>query len=54
MEVSVTTGFVKTTSILSTRFGAGASQEIGAPNDDWVAEALFGFDADKQVNSRKN
>ncbi len=35
-----------------TRFGAGASQEIGAPNDDWVAEALFGIDADKQVNAR--
>ena len=33
-----------------TRFGAGASQEIGAPDDDWVPEAVFGFDWDHQLN----
>lgn len=37
---------------LVSRFGAGASREIGAPDDDWVAEAVFGIDADKQLNSR--
>jgi putative salt-induced outer membrane protein YdiY len=35
-----------------TRFGAGASREIGAPDDDWVPEAVFGFDAEHQVNKR--
>ncbi len=35
-----------------TRFGAGASREIGAPDDDWVPEAVFGFDAEHQVNRR--
>ena len=36
-----------------TRFGAGANKEIGAPiDDDWVAEAVFGFEGDKQLNSR--
>ncbi len=33
-----------------TRFGAGASQEIGAPDEDWVAEAIFGLDLEHQVN----
>ena len=37
---------------LVTRFGAGASREIGAPVDDWIAEAVFGIDADRQLNSR--
>lgn len=35
-----------------TRFGSGVSREIGAPVDDWVAEAVFGIDADRQLNSR--
>ncbi|QDT11478.1 DUF481 domain-containing protein [Stieleria marina] len=35
-----------------TRFGAGASREIGAPDDDWVPEAVFGFDAEHQINKR--
>ena len=33
-----------------TRFGAGASREIGAPDDDWVPEALLGFEGEHQVN----
>ncbi len=37
---------------LITRFGSGASREFGAPDDDWVAEVVFGIDADKQLNSR--
>lgn len=37
---------------LVTRFGSGASQEIGAPDDDWKAEAVFGIEAERQINSR--
>jgi hypothetical protein len=37
---------------LVTRFGAGASREIGAPDDAWIPEALFGFDAERQLNAR--
>lgn len=37
---------------LVTRFGAGASQEIGAPDDSWVAEAVFGAEYERQVNKR--
>lgn len=37
---------------LVTRFGAGASREIGAPIDDWTPEAVFGVDAERQVNER--
>ncbi len=37
---------------LVTRFGAGASKEIGSPIDDWIAEAVFGIDAEHQLNSR--
>ncbi|MCO8125110.1 DUF481 domain-containing protein [Stieleria sp. TO1_6] len=33
-----------------TRFGAGASQEIGAPDDDWKAEAVFGTEFERQLN----
>ena len=33
-----------------TRFGAGASQEIGAPIDDWIAEAVFGAEFEQQIN----
>ncbi|MGB7346106.1 MAG: DUF481 domain-containing protein [Pirellulaceae bacterium] len=35
-----------------TRFGAGASREIGSPDDDWVPEAVFGMDLEHQVNKR--
>ena len=37
---------------LAARFGAGASKEIGAPDDDWVAEAVFGLEGMRQINSR--
>ncbi|MFK8114433.1 MAG: DUF481 domain-containing protein [Rubripirellula sp.] len=37
---------------LISRFGAGASKEIGAPDDDWVAEAVLGMEAERQINSR--
>jgi len=38
---------------LVTRFGAGASREIGAPDDDWIPEAVFGIDGVHQINSRQ-
>lgn len=38
---------------LVTRFGAGASKEIGSPDDDWIPEAVFGFEADHQLSSRQ-
>lgn len=37
---------------LVTRFGAGASREIGAPIDEWTPEAVFGIDSERQINSR--
>lgn len=37
---------------LVTRFGAGASRELGAPVDEWTPEAVFGIDAEKQLNDR--
>ncbi|MCG8653695.1 MAG: DUF481 domain-containing protein [Pirellulales bacterium] len=40
-------------STLVTRFGAGASQEIGAPNDDWIAEAVFGIEAEHQITRQQ-
>ncbi|MEO1528638.1 MAG: DUF481 domain-containing protein [Planctomycetota bacterium] len=33
-----------------TRFGAGASREIGSPDDDWIPEGVFGLEAERQVN----
>ncbi|MDM4014305.1 DUF481 domain-containing protein [Roseiconus lacunae] len=33
-----------------TRLGAGASQEIGAADDDWKPEAVFGTEAEYQLN----
>ena len=41
------------TTTLVTRFGAGASQERGAPIDDWIAEAVFGLEAERQLTSRQ-
>jgi putative salt-induced outer membrane protein YdiY len=42
------------TTTLATRFGAGASRKIGAPlDDDWVPEAVFGLEAERQLTSRQ-
>jgi putative salt-induced outer membrane protein YdiY len=41
------------TTTLVTRFGAGASQELGAPIDDWIPEAVFGLEAERQLTSRQ-
>jgi putative salt-induced outer membrane protein YdiY len=41
------------TSTLTTRFGAGASREIGAPIDNWIPEAVFGMEAERQLTSRQ-
>ncbi|QDT03615.1 hypothetical protein K227x_19990 [Rubripirellula lacrimiformis] len=38
---------------LVTRFGAGASKEIGSPDDAWSPEAVFGIDAERQLTSRQ-
>ena len=38
---------------LATRFGAGASREIGAPIDDWIPEAVFGLEAERQLTARQ-
>lgn len=40
-------------STFATRFGAGASREIGAPMDDWIPEAVFGMEAERQLTSRQ-
>ncbi len=37
---------------LTSRFGSGASKEIGGPDDRWVPEAVFGGDYDHQINKR--
>ena len=41
------------TTTLATRFGAGASREIGAPIDDWIPEAVFGLEAERQLTSHQ-
>lgn len=41
------------TTTFVTRFGAGASQEIGAPVDDWIPEAVVGLEAERQLTSRQ-
>ena len=38
---------------LVTRFGAGASKEIGSPDDAWIPEAIFGGEAERQLTSRQ-
>ena len=38
---------------LVTRFGAGASKEFGAPIDDWIPEAVFGGEAERQITPRQ-
>jgi len=40
------------TTTLTTRFGAGASTEIGGPADEWVPEGVFGLDFDRQLSKR--
>lgn len=43
--------FIRTDdAMLATRFGAGASQEIGAPDDAWKPEAVFGAESEYQLN----
>jgi putative salt-induced outer membrane protein YdiY len=32
------------------RFGPGASREIGGPNDDWIAELVFGAIYERQIS----
>ena len=32
------------------RFGAGASKEIGSPDDSWIPEAVFGLDGEHRIN----
>jgi hypothetical protein len=34
---------------LTGRVGAGASREVGGPADEWVPEAVFGFDMDQRL-----
>jgi len=41
------------TTQLSWKFGAGISQEIGAPEDSIVPEAVFGLILEKQLTSRQ-
>jgi len=38
---------------LVTRFGAGASREIGAPIDEWTPEAVFGIEGERQLTNRQ-
>jgi putative salt-induced outer membrane protein YdiY len=37
---------------LVTRFGAGSSREFGGPDNEWKPEAVFGVEADHQINAR--
>lgn len=36
-----------------TKFGAGASREIGAPSDQWIPEAVFGVESERKWSSRQ-
>lgn len=38
---------------LVTRVGAGASKEIGSPDDSWTPEAVFGLEADHKLSDRQ-
>ena len=40
-------------STLITRFGAGTSREFGGPNEEWVPEAVFGYEASHQLTERQ-
>lgn len=35
------------------RVGAGASREFGGPNDDYMPEAVFGFDFEQKLSKRQ-
>ena len=37
---------------LVNRFGAGASKEIGSPDDKWIPEAVFGIDGEHRINKQ--
>ena len=39
--------------LFRTRMGAGASREIGGPNDEWVPELAFGFDWNQKISERQ-
>ncbi len=39
--------------LLITRFGAGASKELGAPDDRTIPEAVFGIEAERQITARQ-
>lgn len=41
------------TTKLKGRFGSGVSHEIGGPNDDWVAELVYGADFRRQLTKRQ-
>jgi putative salt-induced outer membrane protein YdiY len=38
---------------LTARAGGGFSHEIGSPDEDWVPEAVFGLDFERQLNKRQ-
>lgn len=37
---------------LKGRLGAGASRELGGPNEDWIPEALFGLDFEHHFSAK--
>lgn len=58
LRVSITGGlgyhFIKDeVTTLTSRFGAGASREIGGPDDSWVPEANFGLDFERKISERQ-
>lgn len=47
------TFFATDVTTLKGRFGAGASREIGGPDNDWVPEAVLGMDYKRQLTKRQ-
>lgn len=47
------TFFTSDVSTLKGRFGAGASREIGGPDNDWIPEAVLGLDYKRQLTQRQ-
>ncbi|MBP86434.1 MAG: mucin-like protein [Planctomycetaceae bacterium] len=46
--------WIKTeTTSLNGRFGAGVSHEFGGPSDEWVPEAVYGFDYERKLTERQ-
>ena len=39
---------------LTTRMGAGSSREVGGPNDEWIAEAIFSVVSEIEVSTRQS